>query len=369
MYISAQKHLILIFRQIRRLRQILKVCFTGTVLLTILKLYPSRDLDDSLTSKDLVLAFYYPWYEAGKWKRHAISDVPALGLYGTDENITVSTHISWASQNSVDGFILSWNGEGHMTDTHIIKGFLGANNVRETRFFLFYESLNRLSSEGKFQYVDFHEDGVYEKFEADLVYIRDAYFSHPSYLRLDGRPVIGLYVTRVWRNFAKVYLDNVSSRLGENVYFVGDEAFILDQSRPETALNGLHKSGFVFDAYMAYNMFEDMYVRNGESSLDFYERVTKPVFQNWCGKVPFLPTLLAEYKDFRGHKELRGTPEEFYSQITSVRNIHTKPLSTSVRNMYLVTSFNEWFEGTSIEPSRRAGFDYLNVIDASFRKR
>jgi hypothetical protein len=353
----------------RILREALCVfLLTACLHFLLTSLFSTGDEEDTPERGDLVIAFYYPWYEAGNWNRHPVADAPILGPYGTDNNVTVSTHISWANQYKVNGFALSWNGAGQMADTHIVKGFLGAVNVRDTSFMIFYESLGRLSSKGESQYIDFREEGVYEKFETDLIYIQSVYFTHPSYLKLDGRPIIGLYVTRVWRNFSRQILDKIRERLNENIYFLGDEAFLRKQSRPETALNGLHPNGPVFDAYMSYNMFENGYVKDGESSLSFYERVSKPVFENWCGKVTFFPTLLPEYNDFRGNKPLHGSSEDFRSQIASARTVCNRPLSRTLQSIILVTSFNEWFEGTSIEPSKRVGYSYLSAINASFSK-
>ena len=64
----------------------------------------------------------------------------------------------------------------------------------------------------------------------DIAHIAERYFDHPNYLRIDGRPVLFVYLTRVLsRNgtLAEVVeaMRATAREAGHDIYIVGDEVF------------------------------------------------------------------------------------------------------------------------------------------------
>ena len=53
------------------------------------------------------LAYYYIWYDTGSWNR-AKTDYPLLGRYSSDDRYVMRQHIEWAKAAGIDGFIVSW---------------------------------------------------------------------------------------------------------------------------------------------------------------------------------------------------------------------------------------------------------------------
>jgi S-formylglutathione hydrolase FrmB len=68
------------------------------------------------------------------------------------------------------------------------------------------------------------------------------------------------------------------------------------------------------------------------------------------------------YHDFRGNKTLPGTPDQFRQMIKTVQSLPGEAMSKDVRKLIFVTSFNEWWEGTTVEPAKEYGHTYLDVI-------
>ena len=75
-----------------------------------------------------------------------------------------------------------------------MKDFLAAPDISQMRFAMFYETWNLGFDPGSestpvtFQ-MELH-------FDSDMVDFAEDYFHNPSYLRIHGRPVVFLYLTR-----------------------------------------------------------------------------------------------------------------------------------------------------------------------------
>jgi hypothetical protein len=313
--------------------------------------------------KDQVFAYYYPWYYKGDWTRHTYVGTPELGEYGSDSPIVAEKHIDWASQYGIDGFWVSWWGHRSLTDQMAKRGLMRARNLSQIRFAIYYEAFGMLDpvDGAKDGLVDFSKPAVLLKMIADLAHIKNDYFSSASYQRINGKPVVALYVTRSFRNFSRAHIAAAEAAIGEDLYIVGDEAFIDDQASPDTAQNP-----DVFDAYHAYNMFENARVKPGDTALSYMQREAVPVFRSWGEKTTFMPGLMPSYHDFRGHTPLPGSAEAFAAQIEMMKALPYKRVSSRVDRIFLVTSFNEWWEGTTIEPAEEYGTRYLQVIRDSF---
>jgi hypothetical protein len=313
----------------------------------------------------LYLAYYYPWYYQGDWSRHEIQDIPLLGLYGTDDPAIAEQHIEWAIRAGISSWVVSWWGTTSLSKLHFDRGMLKADSIGQIKFCMLYES-KRLT--GSF------EDGTAQsKLTSDLRSIRDDYFNHPSYLHLNGRPVIVLYITRATfgQGFGSHVLDEIKDELGEDIFFIADEPFFENgHDDPDTAGNGIRNGQPVFEAYTTYNMFQDSRVIPGETASDFMLREAMPIFERWSEKTVFFPNVLPMYHDFRGKKPLRGNTEDFLRQLAAIACLRRPDwYDHSYPDLVFVTSFNEWWEGSQIEPDieNRYGFEFIDAL-AEFKE-
>ncbi len=309
--------------------------------------------------KPIIMAYYYPWYIAGDWSRHKYVGTPVLGKYGTDSPKVAKKHIDWCAKYRIDGLFISWWGAKTLTDRHLKKGLLKAPNLDKTSFAIFYEAFGRLDPKDgeKDGIVDFSQPKVMKTFISDFQYLAKNYFNHPQYWKLSRRPVVGVYVTRAFRGFTKDHLARLRKAIGVDVYIIADEVFMGRQSSPKTARNGKE----VFDAYTAYNMMENSKVREHDTALSYQSREAFPIFRKWAKQTTFIPGVFPSYSDFRGNKTLAGSPEDFATLLDAAVSIATQP-GSPVPPVVLVTSFNEWWEGTTIEPTKEYGNKYLEII-------
>lgn len=315
-------------------------------------------------ARPMVLAYYYPWYKKGDWSRHGYVGTPLLGKYGTDEPEVAKQHIDWAHEGGIDAFVVSWWGPKHMAARHMKAGLLKAPNIDKIRFTFIYESFGRLdAADGeRDSHIDFAKPAVLKQFTDDMAHLSDTYFSHPSYLKMKGRPVVVIYLTRTFQNFERKHIEKMQKAIGVDLHLIADEAFIHAQSDPKTARNVFDDKGQpLFDAYTAYNMFEDANVHEGESAQAFMQREAKPVFEKWAAATIFHPHVMPSYHDFRGHKVLSGGVKGWLKQLDDAKNL-PMPKGAQSQRMIFITSFNEWWEGTTIEPAQEYGSSYLKSL-------
>lgn len=140
---------------------------------------PSPDLP-SLTLP-IRAAFYYPWFPEA-WSQQGMNPFthyhPSLGYYATDPT-TVKEHIRAMQYASIRAGIASWWGQGSATDDRI-QMLLQAASLTGFEWALYYEP------EGQ-------GDPPASQITADLKYIRARYSQQPGYLRVGGRPVLFVY--------------------------------------------------------------------------------------------------------------------------------------------------------------------------------
>ena len=145
-----------------------------------------------------MLAFYFPWDERSTWSDSQLLDQP-LQLYSTEDPADVLRQMQQAKSAGLDGVIVSFQG----------KDIGGGWNHR--RMLLVLQAAQQTGLRVSVQIETFaahlpnqpgppHPDALAAWF-TDIV---DLYGTHPAYLRVDGRPVIFMYVwhfvdEQVWR--------------------------------------------------------------------------------------------------------------------------------------------------------------------------
>jgi glycoprotein endo-alpha-1,2-mannosidase len=279
-----------------------------------------------------VLAFYYPWYgtpdgPSGRWvawnpnlPNHASTHSPAAGYYDSLDPETVRRHVLEAKAAGIDGFISSWWGLHTFED----RAFRVLLDVAEEEGFLV---------------TVYYEDAqVYSQIVSDVSAIVSRYSASPAFLRVDGRPVVFFYV-RVTAKFTLAQWDTVFTMLDER----GKGIFAMaDSLEPEflTVFQGLH----------AYNPVAMPVEETAEQyrSVSLVARIQGALFA---------ATVLPGYQEAApksGSPEADRNDGETYHRYWAIARA-SKP------HWILITSFNEWHEGSEIEPSVEFGELYLEL--------
>lgn len=336
------------------------------VVLTLI-LYFSHEryiFSKKLKVSKMVLAFYYCWYgspdgPSGRWYHwnHWVMDMrtgrivkwhspdrfvkdsrrdigaihyPLLGPYDSNSPQTIRRHLDWAREAGIDGFICSWWGQGSFSDIALGKILSTAEEYNSSlKFTIYYESAGLAV---KRSYMDVAED---------LKYILDKYAKSKVFLKVDGSPVLFIYDVGVrpisfWKNVIRALNDK-----GYNPVLIADTN---DVSYAE-----------VFDGIHIYNPLGLLLKNRGGKSLSsLYSEMSKNARR--LNKI-FAATVLPGYDD----TAVRDPGKVLDRENGWIYNVTWNIALSANPDMIVICSWNEWHEGSEIEPSVEYGFQYINL--------
>lgn len=324
-------------------------------------------------------AYYYPWYERDgrHWEEgyHGKSSAtgPALGLYSSRDPETIVKHVNWSRQMGVKNWVCAWWGKDSWEDVTlklrvapILDQLKDSENQRPTTFCLFYESEGLLGLDPA-KGIEF-DDHKTRKLIDDFTYLSTTYFNHPSYYRINQRPVVYLYLSRTFSGDFGNAIDQVRKTLkarGFDLYLIGDEVY---WGEPNPARIR------AFDAITSYNMHGPPPDGDWAKFFDDCDAVYLQYRKTAAAlNVAFIPGLLP---GFNSHDA--DPAKRHYIIPRQYKTADGKTISTLDRFIEMakrtldpdlkaatVTSFNEWHEGTQLEPSKNGPITFPSLLNFS----
>jgi len=333
------------------------------------------EADPPFDRRTLVGAHYYLWYpalfEGGRYLRAQLQppQPPLLGEYSSSSTAVVERHIEWAWSSGIDFFTLDWWPGLPRQNQRIEQAILAARNISYTRFCIFYE-LGGLGYDPRSGFTVFDGPKV-ERFLSDMEEIANRYFAHPRHLRVQGRPVIVLYVTRTAVGRFEEAMVRYRARMAEvgvDPFVIGDEIFweVAREDGTGHTAEPQRRRVSLFDAITAYNLYDASrpghtgYGATGVLLADaqlLYER-----YRGAAAGTPLVPLALPGYNDrgLRLEADHPAIPREWAPGagegtffVEWLRRFTLPQIDTGFP-MMLVTSWNEWSEDTAIEPAVQA---------------
>jgi hypothetical protein len=300
-------------------------------------------------------SYYYPWYGSdGRHWREGYHGEPLLGEYDSTDEDVIDQHVAWASQYGLDFFAVSWWGRDSYEDRVAAGPLLRGLEGSSLRFAILYEAPGLLGFQNGSIELD---DRAVERLADDWTYLAMTYFGHPNYLTVDGRPVLCVYLTRTFTGDVGVAIAEVraavSAETGYDLFLIGDEVYWQAPSSQRM---------LPYDGITAYNMHTSV----AGVATGFAEKV-RARYELWSQTaeregVAFVPDVIPGFDDLAvrpeaEHPVIARSPELFAAQLQDAVTLASGPA-----RMVMITSWNEWHEDTSIEPSKAFGFDYLEVL-------
>jgi glycosyl hydrolase family 99 len=285
----------------------------------------------------LVLAHYYPWYTLDSWRNPELADQPAQ-LYSSDAQTDVDRQMVQAASAGIDAFVVSWQGRTVVEIDRRMRLVLDAAARHGMRACVFVETYIVNPALDANQPVD---PATMVQWLEDAV---DLYGSHPAYLRVNGRPVIFVYIAftvseSVWSSVLAAV-----RRTGRNPIVIGDFA----QSR---LLN-------MFDGEFQY-----INLSPSPGLLDFYRAETLRV--RTFNLVAGGPRRIWAASVFPGYDDSRLSARSQHAVADRAGGAayeeQWRAAVSMAADWVVVATWNEFFENTHIEPSAKYGTAYLDL--------
>lgn len=311
-------------------------------------------------------AYYYPWhgddfhngqgYLRSQLKKE---QSPTLGEYDDTKEKTIQTHLDFSNVGNIQVWVTSWWGPNHDTDVTseetILKRLKKSNSP--VRIALFYESSNRLRDDDRKWALN------KDKVKGDIEHMRKNYFDHGNYYKINGKPVVFIYLTRVLQihnskdgNLLEDTVALMRATAKEEIYVVGDHAFDRYPDDRNSEKAALHNSSLaVLDAITNYNVkgsivkkSTNMYAGVDRVS-DYYDehqvRWKQMAAEHNCA---FIPSVQPGFND-RGVRPEKGriplsrrsapdAPEGSFFQASLEKAV--KLVDPLADNLLVVTTFN-----------------------------
>jgi len=306
----------------------------------------------------VVGCFYYPWYNNPRFNGkeapgsttlgyHLRPKVePALGWYNQRKDPGIlKQHFEWARYAGIDFFACSYWGRDTQTDVTIRTRMLDNPDRGNVRICLFWEpSLAGL------------EGFSVKKIREETLYQCEHYFGRPAYLRVDGKPVLIIYVTRsLPLDKLKQLVSTIRTAAKERdreVYIIGDEIAGSPKPGEKTPRLKLLDGACTYDAYG--NMGRPKFVTS--AILDRWQ-ARNAAWKQLGDKlgIQVIPGITPGYNDRAVRLEVdrqacsRKLNDESHG-FGSMFSGMIKRLAPGTR-MVMITSWNEWHEDTQIEPT------------------
>jgi glycoprotein endo-alpha-1,2-mannosidase len=313
--------------------------------------------ESNSTVEHRVMAFYYPWYGvpdgpggAGRmvhWGRvdavnkdiQASTHYPQLGAYDSHNPEVIDQHCRWAKEAGIDTFIVSWWGHNHYTDRAIEKILDGCGRYGLSAC-IYYETVPRPQTP--------------QSAAEDIVKVLDKYGDHPAYLKVNRKPVVFVYGRALqqlgltdWLKAIKM----INAGYEKGVTAIGDQ-FSFGSAR-------------VFDGVHTYNTAGSLRGMNPTEARKWAAETYKSWVQlaDRAGKISAI-TVIPGYDDTKIRKP--GLAVERYDG-----ELYRAQWDEAIKadpHWILITSFNEWHEGSEIEPSLEFKKLYIDIT-AEYTKR
>ena len=290
-----------------------------------------------------VLAFYYGWYGnpeiSGQWvhwkdvdpARRTIGEAahfPVLGAYDSHDPMVIEQHVSEARRAGITGFIASWWGQGDFHDKGMLP-LLNAAQKAGLTVTAYYETCKPRGTPSVSGTVD------------DLMYLLEHYGNHPAWLHVNGRPVVFVY----GRAIGELNLGGWQGVMSEvNHRYAGGAVFIGDQISAAAAevFNGIH----------TYNPTG----QTAHKSLDEIRAWAAKAYPDWvrmAGSRISCVTVIPGYDDSKlARRAPRPITDRYHGE--TYRVLWEQAIAAHP-SWVLITSWNEWHEGSEIEPSIENG--------------
>lgn len=315
----------------------------------------------------LIGSYYYPGYGTNRqWREMALYapwTKPVLGYYDEGNPECIDWQIKWATEHGVNFFLVDWYWEaGRNHNEHWLDGFVKARHKQHFKWALMWANHNRKGTHSREDWIAVTERWL------------EKYIRTPEYLTLDGKPVVFMWSPRNIRedmggSAPSAELLALSDRMARDAGLPGIVFYAMNQGgQAQLAQEG-------YAGYTTYHWFGNARETSRNSRFFAYKAVVDQAADNWdrtaaacdAAGLKFLPVADTGW-DARPRHGLNTFV--IYDRSVAEFTRHLKDMKTWLdrrgEKMFVLGPWNEWTEGSYIEPCSEFGFEMLRAIRTVF---
>jgi len=351
-----------------------KISFLGFIIIGVMMFGCGKEPPKPETpaqTKDLTLgAYYYPiaWNKNNLRQKLVPAQEPFMGSYDCRREPIIKQHLTWARDAGIDFFIMQWWGKGTYSDV-TLKQNIAPYLTKEKSDMKFCVSYLTPYIHKTLNFETILDRRAEGEMLANLVYVGQNYFNHPNYLKINNKPVVFMYLSRLLKtegDYAKIFNRIrmvLKEKTKQDIYLVGDEVFWTEPDYARIAQ---------FDAITVYNMYgpdkysgyagESGFLKDMDEAFARYSKIARDLNK------AFIPNVMPGFND-------RGVPDEGKIGLQQQHYIIPRGFSLANKdegalykeyfklakkyaspelNIIAITSWNGWKEDTQIEPIKES---------------
>lgn len=344
-----------------------------------------REFENITETSDLNIGANYIWNYSEKWDslRHndtSLVDIPMLGLYDNGSENSVSDfvrskQIDDATGHGIKIFFCNWDGPSDVRPQRLLSNYL----AKDVRVAIEYQTISQNGDErlkrillpnkenvfGNSTFINLDDIQNRAVLKSDFEFMTNNLFSHPSYLRIEGAPVVYYYLSKLFIGDTKSAigeLRDIAQDHGYKVFIIGDEVYwhSAESANPE-----------ILRLYNAITPYDMVPTAKYLSVLSDFETKLDQKTQEWSEMARKLGIHFVPYAT-PGYYPIAIRPEELDRVVPrSVPKFRTrleiaqKHMDPEIKLVH-ITTFDDWFEFTCVERGKKYGLDYLNPVKDVF---
>jgi len=319
---------------------------------------------------------------------------PLWGYSDESKPEVMAQKIDAAVQYGVDAFIFDWYyyNDGTFLEKALLDGYQKAPNSNQLRYALMWANhdwvdIHPLPADGTAQLL--YPGAVTEEtFDRMCDYIIAIHFKHPSYWRIDGKPYFSIYeiyrlaqgfgswpkAAAALARFRQKTIDAGFPGLHLNAVLWGVQLLPGEQllSKPEEIISELKFDSVTSYVWVHHASLSDFPVTGFDqvfaANQSYWQQAQKsypvPYYPNvtagWDASPRTVQNLPYTNAGYPHMAMMESTPQKFEAALAAaiefaIANCPPNPVVT-------VNAWNEWTEGSYLEPDTDYGFAYLEAI-------
>lgn len=324
--------------------------------------------------------YYYPGWnkpDFDAWKRiQKYPDrKPMLGWYKEGNDDVIKSQLKWMQAYGITYIAYDWYWDKRSetkTRTGAIDAYLRNNKEYNVKFALLWAN---------------HTGTPYSNKDFDRIidYWLSKYFINDKYLKINNKPVVFIFSPNLFEKNANSFGENTKALLQHannkakqkgvpGIYFIAsttDEEPNLTQTIPDSGYNAV--SAYNYHLGVGGNKgLAQPYSFNYDELTAGYEHIWRNILTK--SPLPYIIPVTSGWdrRPWGGsanpkHDNSYSTPKQFEKQLEAA-NYYLKKFPQKTLNNIVICCWNEYGEGSYIEPTEKYKYTYLEKVKAVFYK-